>query len=403
LQLNSIHSLHSQLTSSERSTIELLYGKPKRQPNDYERQQNGQQYGQPPSTRACEYCGNQFACRQSLHKHKKSCRSRLSGVVNEPNEYPVMTTQNSNVSPVVPNNYQLTLQLPEHTQPAVDVISDISSDGSVDEPYQKPNSFSKPSNTEYRYSFPAKTVTPNSSSPPPNTHSSRAKYEPPAFSNEFATCEKLHNQIMKFLEKEESHSANTAGKLVLEDRRMYESYVNHHMHRIQKAQEHALVKKNESEREHGITPSQMLDIQDAVNSMPDRQALQKLYSFYKYAVEYVSYDAMYNEKFNKFIPALKIMKENVDNFKHLTLQHDIMQEKMSPMRVYEVQENTKEKLQKQAYFYVAVGFIGIVFFAMVYFPFDMFQVLVLFLFGLLVYTVYYIKTTFVDNEKLKLF
>jgi hypothetical protein len=56
-------------------------------------------------------------------------------------------------------------------------------------------------------------------------------------------------------------------------------------------------------------------------------------------------------------------------------------DEMSTMKVYEVQENTKEKLQKQAYFYVAVGFIGIVFFAMVYFLFDMFQVLVLFLFS----------------------
>jgi hypothetical protein len=53
---------------------------------------------------------------------------------------------------------------------------------------------------------------------------------------------------------------------------------------------------------------------------------------------------------------------------------------MSPMKVYEVQENTKEKLQKQAYFYIDVTFVDIVFLAMVYFLFDLFQILVLFCF-----------------------
>jgi hypothetical protein len=341
-------------------------------------------------------CGKIYTQRSNLSRHKAKCSKSI-----EANQQPM--------------NQLTTIEV---MAPAIDVMSDVSSDMSVSlddninyrysNNENNNNNFNSNSNnnnennnnnrsSEYRFSFPTNKPTTANSTPKLSP-----KPEIPLY-NEIEGCQKLHKQIIKFLEKQDHESALLSGRLIIEDRRMYEKYVNYHLSRLQNEQENALVKKNQLQTETCINADQIETIQNEVSACPDKQSLEKLYLYHKFASEYMFYDAVYNEKFNKTITALHIMKDNVDNYKHLTIQHDMMKEPMSPMKVSQIEEKTKQKLQRQTYFYIFSCSVSVLLFAIITYFFNIVQVIMLFFVCLLVYSIYFFKLNFVDKEKVKLF
>lgn len=119
--------------------------------------------------------------------------------------------------------------------------------------------------------------------------------------------------------------------------------------------------------------------------------------------EYLLYEAKYNERFNKSIPALKIIKDSVENYKHLTMQSDILSDPMTPDKLDEIiKEKTQETSSKlkQKFFINIILTVGLLFFIVaLFFVFSLVQILVLVCFVLIACGFYIVNS---ENIKLKL-
>jgi hypothetical protein len=337
-------------------------------------------------------CGKIFKHKSGLSRHKKDCPNRENVIITEPDE---------------PGN-----QLVNFDQS--DAVSTFSDDVSVLSAHEaeppKPD-------TTYSYAYardiPPKMsvpVTPKSSPVPPFTPASNR--QAPAVNSNYGNnnfmnnnmsnndnqngCEKLLKQIVILLEKEDCENASNAGKGVLEDRIRYDNFLNYYEPYVRQEQENDLMKKSDLIREKGITPFQMEVYRNESMNAPDKVALEKLYAFYLCGAEYFRYDAKYNERFNKVIPALKIMRDNVDNYRHITSQSDVMQEKMTPKKVFEVQEKTKEELQKKHLVLAARGVVCVVCCVILFNLFNPVQILAM------IFVCFVLFAVFVDTDKVKI-
>jgi hypothetical protein len=389
---------------------------------------------------ACKACQKNYPHRQSLDRHLRSnpeCRDANRAIIDRPNgknDVAVNPPNGTNDVPVDPpynpnlvsGNRMTSLQpfqLIPTSGPTIDQLSDISDSETVVSEHiandRYANDYTKP---DSRYSFAAppkisvpktpKPATPNNSNQTPKQQQQfrpqqqQFQKQPQEQPQNNEGCDKLMKKIVELLEKGAPESkVNDAGKEVLEDRVKYEQFLNFFEPYLREEQQNALMIRNNLIRENGITPAEMEIYKNASNNAPDRVALKRISKVYLCGHTYFEYDAMYNERFNKTIIALKIMRYNVDNYRHITSESDIMQEKMTPMKVFEVQQDAKGSYQVQVIFWVisvsslAVAVGGAVTFLNV----TLIQIFAFTLVALLCYTIHYVKTTFVDKSKLKLF
>lgn len=347
----------------------------------------------------CE-CGKLFNHRQSLFRHKKSCTTSQTKntIVSEPanNNYP-------QIEYIVEQNGVQIEDIPINTHKRNDHQNNGNDDdeGDIDPPFNP-----TPPNSNFYYNQPS-TKPPLFSSP--NIKSNNNNYQNGSTSKlfnkstvdltgQYETCEHLQLQIEQLLLNNDVETAEIAGKLVLEDRKLYESYVNAKLSEVSSRKEEAYIRRKELERELGITPQQIENIERELNEIRSLSELNKLVKLKRFTFEYLYYEMKYNERFVKEIPALQIMKHNVENFKNLHIKKDIMNSQLDESKINELLKSSHKKATEKIIKHVILAVVGILLcillLIMLFTLFSFTQILVLLLLLLLTLFVYFNKHSF---------
>jgi DNA-binding Xre family transcriptional regulator len=327
------------------------------------------------------HCGKLFTHRQSLYRHKRTC-GRKNIIITEPAE-------------------------PEHNLPQIEYYqtepdhnSDESAEFRGDDASDEVPYYNKPSEEKKPF-FNSKVEEKDKEHSPrrfPNNYIDLSKE-----TYNFDTCDHLRKQIEQLLLTNDMENAELAGKLVLEDRKLYENYVNNKLNSLLAERETVFCRRKELEREMGITPMQYEQINYEVNNITSMNDLERLCKFHKYYFEHLLYEMRFNEKFVKTIPALKIMKENVENFKNLNVKRDFVKTGLDPVKVnemiYHTETKTASKIQKKFIFFICCIVMFIFFLLVLLQYFKGTQILLLLFFAFLLYLIYYVKKYFIDDDK----
>jgi hypothetical protein len=176
----------------------------------------------------------------------------------------------------------------------------------------------------------------------------------------YEPCEHLEQQIVHYLELNENESAHSAGNLVLEDRKLYESYVTQQMERITNEKEIDLINKKEIERMYGVTPGQRQITMNEIDSIKDAKSLTRYRDFMKFKVETADFNLKHDDRFNKRFSALSIMKASVDNYRHLQVKaHEKKEEEKSDVKKNIVIVTSNEN-KKQQFHYILIACISVI-------------------------------------------
>jgi hypothetical protein len=276
------------------------------------------------TARNCEDCGKLFSSRQSLFGHKKICKKRV--IITEPIEHNY---------PQIEYDYpeqQSTIDESEQ-EPAFNPIAPPS----INVPYFNQANEKKPIFTSPNNRFSPKPIdlTFNNNNSNINTN------------DDFDSCEHLQQQIEQLLLNDDLENAELTGKLVLEDRKLYELFVNERLPVLINRQEQLFHRRKELEREMAITPNQIEFIETELSNAVTIRDLDKLVKFHRFTSEYLLYEMKFNDRFVKEIHALKIMKDNVESFRNLNIKRDFIQSPLQIKKVNEMLQTNEKKIHRQ--------------------------------------------------------